>query len=52
MDRYLKLAPYGIEIYAVIDAYSRYILWVYVGITSRTAVSVLRQFLEAVQVIK
>ena len=52
MDGYLKLAPYGIEIYAAIDAYSRYILWIYVGITSRTAVSVLRQFLEAVQVVK
>ena len=45
----MKLAPYGIEIYAAIDAYSRYIIWVYVGITSRTAVSVLRQFLDVLQ---
>lgn len=49
IDGYMKLAPYGIEIYAAIDAYSRYIIWVYVGITSRTAVSVLRQFLDVLQ---
>jgi hypothetical protein len=52
VDGYLKLSPYGIEIYAAIDAYSRYIIWIYVGNTSRMAVSVLRQFLEAVHVIK
>ncbi|KAL4744526.1 hypothetical protein BDW72DRAFT_188322 [Aspergillus terricola var. indicus] len=52
MDGYHKLASYGIEIYAAVDAYSRYIMWIYVGIASHTAVSVLRQFLEAVQVIK
>jgi hypothetical protein len=50
IDGYLKLALYGIEIYAAIDAYSRYIIWIYVGISSRTAVSVLRQFLDVVQV--
>jgi hypothetical protein len=50
IDGYLKLAPYGIEVYAAIDAYSRYIIWVYVGITARTAVSVLRQFLDVVEV--
>jgi hypothetical protein len=46
----MKLASYGIEIYAAIDAYSRYIIWVYVGISSHTVVSVLRQFLDVVQV--
>ncbi|OJJ07710.1 hypothetical protein ASPVEDRAFT_46950 [Aspergillus versicolor CBS 583.65] len=50
IDGYLKLAPYGIEIYAAIDAYSRYIIWIYVGISSRTAVSVLRQFLDTLEV--
>jgi hypothetical protein len=50
IDGYLKLAPYGIEIYAAIDAYSRYIIWIYVGISSRTAVSVLRQFLDTLQI--
>jgi hypothetical protein len=52
MDGYLKLAPYGFEIYAAIDAYSRYIIWVYVGISSRTTVSVLRQYLDVVKVSK
>ncbi|KAL4933488.1 uncharacterized protein BDV17DRAFT_252101, partial [Aspergillus undulatus] len=50
IDGYLKLAPYGIEIYAAIDAYSRYVIWIYVGISSRTAVSVLRQFLDTLQI--
>jgi hypothetical protein len=50
IDGYLKLAPYGIEIYGAIDAYSRYIIWVYVGISARTAVSVLRQFLDTLEV--
>ncbi|KAL4789390.1 hypothetical protein BDV19DRAFT_397054 [Aspergillus venezuelensis] len=50
IDGYLKLAPYGIEIYAAIDAYSRYIIWVYVGVSSRTAVSVLKQFLDTLKV--
>jgi hypothetical protein len=50
IDGYLKLAPYGIEIYAAIDAYSRYIIWVYVGISSCTAVSVLHQFLDTLEI--
>jgi hypothetical protein len=51
IDGYLKLAPYGIEIYAAIDAYSRHIMWIYVGITARTEVSVLRQFLDTLEVL-
>ena len=43
-----KLKQWGIEIYACIDAFSRYIVWCYVGITNKTAVSVLAQFLQAV----
>ncbi|KAL4864173.1 hypothetical protein BDV12DRAFT_205896 [Aspergillus spectabilis] len=39
IDGYLKLAPYGIEVYAAIDAYSRYIIWIYIGISSRTAIT-------------
>jgi hypothetical protein len=48
IDGYDKLKPYGIEIYACIDAYSRYIVWVYVGISNHTQVSVVRQYLETV----
>ena len=51
LDGYLKLEFYGIEVYAAIDAYSRYILWIYVGISARTAVSVLRQYLDTVEMI-
>lgn len=31
VDGYEKLANWGIQIYAAIDAYSRYIIWFYVG---------------------
>lgn len=51
VDGYLKLAGYGVEVYAAIDAYSRYIIWIYVGISARTAVSVLRQYLDTVSII-
>ncbi|EEH44980.2 uncharacterized protein PADG_08629 [Paracoccidioides brasiliensis Pb18] len=49
IDGYCKLQHWGIEIYAAIDAYSRYIVLIYIGITNRTAASVLRQFLDVLQ---
>ena len=49
IDGHDKLKPYGIEIYAGIDAYSRYITWIYVGVSNGTAVSVVQQFLETVK---
>jgi hypothetical protein len=49
IDGYCKLRPYGVEIYACIDAYSRYIVWVYVGISASTAVSCAHQFFEALE---
>ncbi|KAJ0419230.1 hypothetical protein BJY00DRAFT_302339 [Aspergillus carlsbadensis] len=39
-----------IKIYAAIDAYSCYIIWIYVGISSRTAVSVLQQFHDTLDI--
>jgi hypothetical protein len=39
MDGYMKLSLFSIEIYAVIDRYLRYILWVYIGISTRTVIS-------------
>jgi hypothetical protein len=39
IDPYLKLAPYGIETQGAFDAYSWYIIWIYVDISSCTAVS-------------
>jgi hypothetical protein len=49
IDGHLKLAFGGIEIYAAIDAYSRYIPWFYCGISGRTTVSVAKQYVEVLQ---
>jgi hypothetical protein len=49
IDGHDKLANYGIEIYAAIDAYSRRILWFYVGNSNRMQLSVVRQSLNAIQ---
>jgi hypothetical protein len=49
IDGYCKLNFYGFELYAAIDAYSRYIVWVYIGISSRTAISVLKQYLDTLR---
>ena len=40
IDGHDKLSRFGFEIYGAIDAYSRYVVWCYVGILNRTAVSV------------
>ena len=48
-DKYDKLKPWGIEIYTGIDAYSRYIIWVYIGITNKTTTSLLVQYLITIQ---
>jgi hypothetical protein len=42
----MKLEPFGVEIYAVINGYSRFIIWIYVGVSTRTAISVIRQYLD------
>lgn len=49
IDGYCKLRPYGIEIYACLDAYSRYIVWIYIGISASTAVSCAHQFFYALE---
>lgn len=49
VDGYSKLDDYGIQIYAGIDAYSRNIVWIYVGLSSHTAVSVGAQYLDAIR---
>jgi hypothetical protein len=45
IDGHDKLSGFGIEIYACIDAYSRMIIWIYVGISNRTSHSVMHQYL-------
>lgn len=52
VDGYCKLRPYGIEIYACIDAYSRYIIWVYIGISASTAVSCVHQYLQTLEAVQ
>ncbi|KAM4061484.1 hypothetical protein HRG_013172 [Hirsutella rhossiliensis] len=47
IDGHDKLKAYGFEIYAAIDAYSRNIIWFYIGHSATTALSVLKQYLAA-----
>ena len=48
VDAHLKLAEYGFEIYAGIDAFSRFISWFYVGFSALTARSVFAQYMHVV----
>ena len=48
-DGYDKLSQYGFEIYGFIDAFSRFTTGVYVGITNRTQVAVLKYYLDCVR---
>ncbi|KAK6431426.1 hypothetical protein LTR95_012413 [Oleoguttula sp. CCFEE 5521] len=50
MDKYCKLEAFSIQIYAAIDVYSRYPVWIYIGITGRTAVSVLAQYIATLAI--
>jgi len=51
LDGHDKLSRFGIEIYACVDAFSRKIIWFFVGSSNRTQVSVLRQYLHTVKAI-
>lgn len=48
IDAYCKLQQYGFEIYAAIDAYSRFIPWIYVGNSALTERSILAQYITVV----
>lgn len=50
IDGHDKLSRFGFEIYGTIDAYSRYIVWCYVGISNRTAISVNKQYLRRLRI--
>ncbi|HEU0046538.1 MAG TPA: hypothetical protein VFQ43_02885 [Nitrososphaera sp.] len=43
LDAHLKLDHWGIELYAGIDAYSRYITWFYCGVSAKTSWNVYKQ---------
>jgi hypothetical protein len=49
IDAHLKLQYWGIEVYAIIDAYSRYIVSSYVGISATTAISCVRLYLDGLE---
>jgi hypothetical protein len=49
MDAHLKLQAWGFEVYAIIDAYSRKIIWSYIGISATTAVSCVRLYLDGLE---
>ncbi|CUS06634.1 unnamed protein product, partial [Tuber aestivum] len=49
IDGHDKLSRFGFEIYGAIDAYSHYIIWCYIGISNRTAVSVNKQYLRLIR---
>jgi hypothetical protein len=51
VDGHDKLQRYGIEIYGCVDAYSRKIIWWYVGLSNRTGISVCRQYLDVVKAV-
>jgi hypothetical protein len=51
LDGHDKFSQYGIQIYAAVDAFSRKIIWFYVGNSNRTSISVVRQYFTAVQTI-
>lgn len=48
LDAYCKLEHWGLQIYAAVDAYSRLVVWYYVGISGRTAISVLGQYVATI----
>ena len=48
-DGHDKLAKWGFQIYGIIDAYSRYIIHVFVGTSNRTMIAVLKYYLLAVE---
>lgn len=48
VNGYSKLANFGFRIHAELDAYSRYVLWIHVGVDAHTAAGVLKNHLETV----
>ena len=48
-QNYCKLEHWGIQVYAAIDVYSRFIIWIYAGISARSAMSVFKQYLITIR---
>src|ERR1044071_352507 len=47
-DGYDKLAHWGFYIHGCIDAYSRYIIWLHIGITNKKSQVILKYYLDAI----
>jgi transposase InsO family protein len=48
-DQHDKLSLFGFQIYGIIDAFSRMIIGVFVGVSNRTQIAVLRFFLKCIR---
>ncbi|KAJ6168622.1 hypothetical protein N7497_001465 [Penicillium chrysogenum] len=48
VNGYSKLANFGFRIHAELDAYSRYVLWIHVGVDAHASVGVLKNHLDTV----
>ncbi|KAJ5788189.1 hypothetical protein N7457_003179 [Penicillium paradoxum] len=48
VNGYSKLSNFGFRIHAEIDAYSRFVLWIHVGVEAHTAMGVLKNHLDTV----
>ncbi len=46
IDGYCKLNMFGFEIYRVMNAYSQYIVWIYIEVSAHISISCLWQFLN------
>ncbi|XTI88889.1 hypothetical protein V2W45_1236167, partial [Cenococcum geophilum] len=49
INAYYKLERFSIQIYAVINAYSRYIVWLYCSIIARLGISIVKQYIRIVK---
>lgn len=51
-DGYDKLRHWGFYIHGCIDAYSRYIIWLYVGTTNKRSQLILKYYIDAIKELK
>jgi hypothetical protein len=49
IDGHDKLSAYGFQIYGIIDTYSRKILGMFVGLSNRTQIAVLKYYLHTIK---
>jgi len=49
IDGHLKFREYGIGIYAMVDAYSRYVVAVFVGLSVTTGVSIVKRMVDVLE---